>query len=572
MFHVFAHAEFKNGIGDDSYESQFQALVQLWKRARKRGISEKEKRDAELEALSYFTGDGWLWKEKHAWKRIIDAEWLLLKDVVEWLENLSVQSDHLKVSLDVYRALEPQPLSYRDIMYKRINAFTDFWKKFWHVYFTLIQKNGPIKNRYDWLRELNDDDWKGSPFSSGDTNGYAYYKDGQVSYEYVKEQFDIIVNPHSDEQLQKIFKEAFPRNRRDIQKVDCTSFIPKSEELSEEKSEEWPYEPNNEIHIDTIKTKWETMAVKEGYIPSYIIDTDIGDDIDDAFALSIALDLHLKKHIKVQYIITSGHGHSEQRARLIDKLCTAKDIHDIPIVRGMTGSDEKSKGHYMARGDGDKTFPSLEENVSKIQQTVSENYNTTVICIGPLDNIQLLDLPPERVNVVLMGGCFERFFDGAAGHIAEYNVKHGILAWQWALRKYKDALVVPLDTAGRGRVPWGDFKTTDTPSAHVLRDMYNAWYANHRASHPGKLPPNLTDGEGCDISLDRGTNSNIQFDSVALFLSLQLDQCVLRHGCVVVDAEGKTSMAEDGFHRVAMDWKEGGLTAFQTWFQTHISI
>jgi len=252
MFHVFAHAEFKNGIGDDSYESQFQALVQLWKRAHKDKISEKEKRDAELEALSYFTGDGWLWKEKHAWKHIIDTEWLLLKDVVGWLEKLTVQSDNLKKSLGVYSALGPQPLSYRDIMNKRIKAFTDYWVNFWriynlwHIYFTQKPKN--YTNRFDWLSELNDDDWKGSPFYSGDTNGYADYKDGQVSYEYVKEQFDIIVNPHSDEQLQKIFEEAFPRNRLYIQKVDYTSFIPKSDELS------------------YIETKWETMAVEEGYI------------------------------------------------------------------------------------------------------------------------------------------------------------------------------------------------------------------------------------------------------------------------------------------------------------------
>ena len=279
MFHVFAHAEFKKGIGDDSYESQFQALVQLWKRARKLVISEKEKRVAELEAeaLSYFTGDGWLWKEKDAWKRIIDAEWLLLKDVVKWLEIISVQSDHLKASLDVYRALEPQPLSYRDIMCKRINAFTDFWKDFWHVYFTLIftlrERNVQIINRYDWLSEFNDDDWKGSPFYSGDTNGYAdyngyaYYKRGEVSYEYVEEQFDRIVNPHSDEQLQVIFKETFPRYRRYIAIVDCTSFIPKSffPKSFIPKSKEWPYEPNNTIHIDNMKEKWETMAFNEGY-------------------------------------------------------------------------------------------------------------------------------------------------------------------------------------------------------------------------------------------------------------------------------------------------------------------
>lgn len=266
MFHVFAHAEFKNGIDDDSYESQFKALVQLWKRAHKDKIKEKEDKieekedkikekekrdaeDAELEALSYFTGDGWLWKEKHAWKHIIDTEWLLLEDVVVWLKKLTGKSDNLKKSLLVYSALGQQPLSYRDIMNKRIKAFTDYWKNFWstynfwHIYFTQTIKN--YTNRFDWQMELNDDDWKGSPFYYADYKSYANYKDGEVLYEYVKEQFDIIVNPHSDEQLQKIFEEAFPKIRANIQKVYYTSY---------------------KSHIDTIKKKWEIMAVEEGYI------------------------------------------------------------------------------------------------------------------------------------------------------------------------------------------------------------------------------------------------------------------------------------------------------------------
>jgi len=318
---------------------------------------------------------------------------------------------------------------------------------------------------------------------------------------------------------------------------------------------------------------WVTLRGKRSLLvntfrPNYIIDSDIGDDVDDAYAVSIALDLHARRQINIRYIIASGHGHSEQRARLFHKLCVAKNVLDIPIVRGMTTSTSKSKAHYMAVGDGAAHFPTLQEKMDEIRRSVQ--HGTTVLCIGPLDNIRQLNLPSEKVNVVLMGGCFEHVFDGTAGHIAEYNVKHGIPAWRWALEKYKNALVVPLDTAGRGRVPWGTFTTTDTPIAHLLREMSNAWYADHLASHSGKLPPILMDGEGCDIHLDSGTNSNIQFDSVALFLSLQLDQCVLNHGRVVVDAQGKTSMAQRGSHRVAVDWKEGGLAAFQKWFRTHI--
>lgn len=304
--------------------------------------------------------------------------------------------------------------------------------------------------------------------------------------------------------------------------------------------------------------------------PKYIIDTDIGDDIDDAFAIALALKLHKMGEIDLQYIITSGHGNSTRRAGLIQRLCNAEQVV-IPIICGMVHSKETSSCNYMALGETSDSFPTLQE--TDLLTTVKTNKKTTVLCIGPLDNLCSLNFPPDKVQMILMGGCFGQIFDGIKKHIPEYNVKSGIDSWKWVLHTYPNTLVIPLDSAGLGRIPWGNFAQTKSPVINELKEMYQMWYNSYKHEKTPTLPPILTDGNNQDISLENGIHSNIQFDSVALFCSLFAEQFVIEEKHVLVDDKGFTH-PEGGTNRcrVAMGWKEGGLESFQQWFCTLLNF
>jgi len=347
-------------------------------------------------------------------------------------------------------------------------------------------------------------------------------------------------------------------------------------------------------------------------IPEYIIDTDIGDDIDDAFAIALAIRLHKKQAIRILLFITSGHGNSEYRARLIHILWKAEGIlQDAPIIRGMTDSDQMSNCNYMALGAFGPEYPTLESRLSNILANVREKNveiedKINVLCIGPLDNIKKMNLPPEKVRLILMGGCFGRFFDGAIGHIPEYNVRNGIESWKWVLQTYRDCTIVPLDSAGVGRISWSkndprtvfnphDFnykdkikhirpniqiQTQQLPIVQQLRIMYTQWYLSNLKKHIMKrdktmeLPHILKDGQGRDISLACGVNSNIQFDSVALFYSLHPEQFKCQQVKVHINNDGLTEKLpisafkeEPGLYNtiVAIEWEKNGLQEFQQW-------
>jgi len=350
-------------------------------------------------------------------------------------------------------------------------------------------------------------------------------------------------------------------------------------------------------------------------IPEYIIDTDIGDDIDDAFAIALAIRLHKKKAIRILFFITSGHGNSEYRARLIHILWKAEGIlQDAPIFRGMTDSDQMSNCNYMALGAfGPKqNYPTLESRLSIIQTNIHERNvdiedKINVLCIGPLDNIKKMNLPPEKVRLILMGGCFGRSFDGSKEHIPEYNVRNGIESWKWVLQTYDDCTIVPLDSAGLGRLSWSnpnprapfipdDFnykdkikhirpniqiQTQQLPIVEQLRIMYTQWYLSNLKKHIMKknksmeLPHILKDAQGRDISLACGVNSNIQFDSVALFYSLYPEQFKCQQVKVHINDKGVTEkLPTNAFQEkipewyntiVAIEWKGNGLQKFQQW-------
>ena len=189
-----------------------------------------------------------------------------------------------------------------------------------------------------------------------------------------------------------------------------------------------------------------------------IIDTDVGDDIDDALAILVAAAMHRVGAIKIVAVITSGHGQHYTRAKLVRRLIRAVlGTCDVAIIMGRERLGT-TKGNYMICGRYvfAGKFPRLGDSEKRwLLRTIRSEYRrgqpVKFLCIGPLHNLRYIAPPRGTFELTLMGGCFERFFDGAnaPSGFAEYNVKRGVSSWQWALREYHEtALIVPLDVAG----------------------------------------------------------------------------------------------------------------------------
>ena len=237
-----------------------------------------------------------------------------------------------------------------------------------------------------------------------------------------------------------------------------------------------------------------------------IIDTDVGDDIDDALAILVAAAMHRVGVIKIVAVITSGHGQHYTRAKLVRRLIRAVlGTCDVAIIMGRERLGT-TKGNYMICGRYvfAGKFPRLGDSEKRwLLRTIRSEYRrgqpVKFLCIGPLHNLRYIAPPRGTFELTLMGGCFERFFDGAnaPSGFAEYNVKRGVSSWQWALREYHEtALIVPLDVAGvcrfagwRTRLPdlYRAYRDIRTVLGRVLRIFRAA--ASSKALSVGSFLP-----------------------------------------------------------------------------------
>jgi purine nucleosidase len=109
-----------------------------------------------------------------------------------------------------------------------------------------------------------------------------------------------------------------------------------------------------------------------------IIDTDAGTDVDDLFALAYALK---NPNIEVKAISTV-HGDTIVRAKIIRKLEKILGV-SVPIIVGKPGDSRYWTGiETQALTPEELAEPIQELNFPKY------DFNTTLVCIGPMTNIQ----------------------------------------------------------------------------------------------------------------------------------------------------------------------------------------
>jgi inosine-uridine nucleoside N-ribohydrolase len=293
----------------------------------------------------------------------------------------------------------------------------------------------------------------------------------------------------------------------------------------------------------------ETPPAKPAPIP-VILDTDIGDDIDDTWALALLLkspELDLK-------LVVGDYGQAQYRARVLAKLLDRAGRSDVPVGVGLD---------IAPRGDGRqaawvkdydlKSYPGKvhADGVQALIDTVMKSPQpVTLICIGPVPNIaEALKREPriaQRARFVGMHGSVRVGYGGAKQPHAEWNVKADPKSCQQVFTAAWDITITPLDTCGLVILTGDKYRrvrdTTDRTVADLIAN-YRLWVAGDV-----KLPADMAD-----------QRSSTLFDTVAVYLAIRLDLCVMEKlglrvtddGFTVIDPQAKQV-------NVATNWKDLG--------------
>ncbi len=286
-----------------------------------------------------------------------------------------------------------------------------------------------------------------------------------------------------------------------------------------------------------------------------ILDTDIGDDIDDTWALGLLLksrELDLK-------LVVGDRGAAQYRARLIARLLERAGRTNVPVGIGLDIEPHEDGRQAKWLADYDlKKYPgkvhadgvqALIDAIMKSPQPV------TLICIGPVPNIaEALKREPriaKKARFVGMHGSVRVGYGGDPKPAAEWNVKCNPKACQAVFTAPWDMTITPLDTCGLVTLTGEKYRRVRDSQDRIAADIianYRVWVV----ANP-KLPKGMAD-----------TRSSTLFDTVAVYLAIRQDLCVMENlrlrvtddGLTVIDPRAKQI-------NVATSWKDLG--AFEDW-------
>jgi len=281
-----------------------------------------------------------------------------------------------------------------------------------------------------------------------------------------------------------------------------------------------------------------------------ILDTDIGDDIDDTWALALLLkspELDLK-------LVVGDYGESQYRARLLARLLERAGRTNVPVGIGLDIAPH-GEGRQAAwiKDYNLKSYPGkvLPNGVQAIIDTImNSSQPVTLICIGPAPNIaEALKREPRiarHARFVGMDGSIRLGYDGAKPPCAEWNVKADPKALQAVFAAPWDITITPLDTCGVVTLAGDKYRRVLGSTNRIVADLianYRLWLVNQ---------PTLA-GDMADH------HSTTLFDTVAVYLAIRPDQCVMEKlnlrvtddGFTVVDPQARPV-------NVATRWKNLG--------------
>ena len=278
-----------------------------------------------------------------------------------------------------------------------------------------------------------------------------------------------------------------------------------------------------------------------------ILATDIGDDIDDTWALVLLLkspELDLK-------LVVTDYGKPEYRARIAAKVLQTAGRTDVAVglgipIKGVEGDGGQAawvKDYDLAKYPGKvhkDGVQALIDTILKSPQPVS------LICIGPLPTVRAaLEKEPriaKNARFVGMHGSVYIGYGGKKGADAEWNVKADPKACREVLTAPWDVTITPLDTCGLVQLQGAKYaavRDSKDPLTKALVENYRIWC--------GKNPENA----------DKA--SSTLFDTVAVYLAMGQDLCVMKKLGIRVADDGMTVPDEKGKPMTcALEWKSLG--------------
>jgi len=286
-----------------------------------------------------------------------------------------------------------------------------------------------------------------------------------------------------------------------------------------------------------------------------ILDTDIGDDIDDTWALGLLLkspELDLK-------LAVGDRGAAQYRARLLAKLLERAGRSDVPVGVGLDieprGEGRQGawvKDYDLSNYPGKVHADGVQALIDVIMKSPQP---VTLICIGPLPNIaEALKREPgigRKARFVGMHGSVRVGYGGAKQPHAEWNVKCDAKACQATFTAPWEMTITPLDTCGLVTLTGAKYLRVRDAQNPIAQDIM----ANYRIWVPGdtNLPPNMAE-----------TRSSTLFDTVAVYLAIRQDFCMMEKLGIRVTDDGMTVIDPKAKEiNVAIGWKDlGGFEDF----------
>jgi inosine-uridine nucleoside N-ribohydrolase len=286
-----------------------------------------------------------------------------------------------------------------------------------------------------------------------------------------------------------------------------------------------------------------------------ILDTDIGDDIDDTWALGLLLkspELDLK-------LVVGDRGAAQYRARLLAKLLERAGRSDVPVGIGLDIEPHNDGRQAAWVKDYDlKKYPGKvhADGVQALIDTIMKSKRpVTLICIGPVPNIaEALKREPriaQKARFVGMHGSVRVGYGGAKQPHAEWNVRCNPKACQAVFTAPWDMTITPLDTCGLVTLTGEKYRRVRNSQDRIAADIV----ANYRVWVTGdaKLPATMAD-----------ERSSTLFDTVAVYLAVRQDLCVMEKLGIRVTDDGMTVMDRQAKQiNVATSWKDLG--GFEDW-------
>lgn len=279
-----------------------------------------------------------------------------------------------------------------------------------------------------------------------------------------------------------------------------------------------------------------------------ILDTDIGSDIDDVWALVMLL---RSPEVDVR-LITTAHGNTTYRAKIVARLLEIAGRTDIPIGIGeQTSAQTEAQEAWVADYDLNQ-YPGTvyRDGVRALIDTVMDTAEqTALVAIGPLTNIaSALEIQPaiaKKARFIGMHGSIRKGYGNAATPVAEYNVAVDAAACRAVFTAPWDVTITPLDTCGLIQLTgerYQKIRNSRDILVQALMENYRIWEAAYT---------------GNTFSQGYGVESTILFDTAAAYLAFSEELLDIETLGVEVTEDGYTRVAEGAkVVRCATAWRD----------------